>query len=203
MSPMFHPVAMSAAEKIGVRVVPNDRVVGNNDGKVMLKSGQELPCDLYLPAHPVGGNCAFMPGDCVNERNYAKVNDYFQLENPNFTNVFAIGDCSNFDPVKTAIKVDDQKATLVPNVFAKLDGKPLKVHIRGSSFEGQVTGPLMVALGHGVPGAIGIGPDCPGCCGNCCWFMCCCSPPSGGFIAGQKAAFNYTVKPNKKGLSPA
>lgn len=201
MSPSFHPVAMAAAEKIGLRVVPNDRVMSHADGKAMLRSGQTLPCDLYLPAHPVGGNCSFMADDCVDARNYAKVNDYMQLENPNYTKVFALGDCSNFDPVKTAIRVDDQISTAISNVWATLDSKPLKIHVRGASFQGQVTGPMMVALGHGAPGSIGIGPDCPGCCGTCMWLFCCCSPPSGGMIASQKAAFNYTVKPNKKGLS--
>lgn len=192
---------MRAAEKIGLRVVANDRVASFADGKVTLKSGQELPCDLYLPAHPEGGNCGFMAADCVDARNYAKVNDYFQLENPNYTNVFALGDCSTFDPVKTVVRIDDQMPTLIANAWALLDGQPLKVHIRGASFEGKINGPMMVALGHGVPGAIGLGPDCPGCCGSCCWFCCCCSPPSGSIIAGVKADFNYSVKPNKKGLS--
>lgn len=82
MSPAFHGLARSLLEKMGVTLVLNDRVVSQSQGKVTLKSGKEIVCDLFIPAHPEGGNCSFMPAGTVDQKNYCKVNDYFQLDNP-------------------------------------------------------------------------------------------------------------------------
>lgn len=110
---------------------------------------------------------------------------------------------SNFDPVKTFVKVGDQMPTLVANVVNFLANKPLTHHVKGKSFEGKFNGPGMVALGHGLPDGYGVGPELPGCClGWCCWFCCCCQTPQGPRVAKMKSDFNLTVIPRPgKGLS--
>lgn len=204
MSAPFHPVVSRAVSGMGIDVINNDRVESFDEGSktVTLKSGKTLPCDVHIAAHPVGGNCGFMPEGTKDGRNYAVVNDYMQLDNPNYPNVFALGDCSTFDPIKTYIRVRDQMPTAVRNILARLDSKPLTPHIRAATMDGQISGPMMVALGHDVKGAVGVGPDMPGCMAGCCWFCCCCQPPNGSLPAQMKASFNKTIKPYPgKGLS--
>ena len=86
-------------------------------------------------------------------------------------------------------------ATLLININNKINSKSLIPHVRGVSFESQISGPAMVALGHGVDGGKGLGPDLPGCMGNCCWCVCCCQPPHGTMVGKIKTDFNTTVKP--------
>ena len=143
-----------------------------------------------------------MPDGTTDSRKYIKVNDYFQVDNPNYTNIYAIGDVSTFDPIKTYMKIIDQIPTMVKNISATLEGKPLVPHIRGESFEGKILGPVMVSFGHDVSGAKGVGPDMPGCMGWCCFLCCCCQAPHGSCTSKIKAHFNTTIKPTPgKGLS--
>ena len=202
MSAPLHPIAMDTLKNMGIDIITNDRVEKNDEeGKtVALKSGKSLPCDLLIPAHPIGGNCGFMPPETIDARNYAKVRSTFQLESTKFDNVFAMGDCSNYSPIKTYMRINDQIPTLVSNVLAFLEDKPLVAHV--VSFQGQFSGPGMVCLGHDHPEGIGLGPDCPGCPGWCCWLICCCQPPHGKKIAEIKTDFNVSIKPNKgRGIS--
>jgi NADH dehydrogenase FAD-containing subunit len=67
--------------------------------------------------------------------------------------VFAFGDCADYDTVKTVPRIKDQLSTVVLNVGASLQGKALSDHKRGASFEASLKGPLLVAFGHGLPGA--------------------------------------------------
>jgi NADH dehydrogenase FAD-containing subunit len=197
MSASFSPVVAGVVKKMNIGHVNNDRVERwDEEAKMVhLKSGKQLPCDLHVAAHPHGGNCGFMPEGTKDGRDYAKVNDYFQIDNPNYPHVFALGDCSSFDPIKTYIRIKDQTPTMVSNLLKHLEDKPMVGHKRAESMEGRIAGPAMVALGHGVPGAVGIGPDLPGCLGSCCWFCCCCQPPHGSITAKIKHDFNQTVKP--------
>jgi hypothetical protein len=102
---------------------------------------------------------------------------------------------SNYDPIKTYIKIDDQMPVLMHNIQAVLNNKALKQHVKGQSWEGKIKGPVMVAMGHGLSEGYGLGPELPGCMGCCCWFICCCSAPRGHFVNKMKSDFNYTVKP--------
>ena len=102
---------------------------------------------------------------------------------------------STYDPIKTYTRVKDQVPTVVANALACVNGKPLKAHHRGGSLESQIMGPMIVALGHDIPGAVGIGPDRPDCMGSCCWCLCGCQPPHGSITASIKADLNRKIKP--------
>lgn len=106
---------------------------------------------------------------------------------------------SNYDPIKTYPKIDDQMPVLVKNVAAALNKTPLTHHVKGASYFGRLDGPLLVALGHGHADGYGLGPDLPGCLGWLCWGCCCfgwpCSAPAGRQSAKAKSDFNNTIKP--------
>lgn len=115
---------------------------------------------------------------------------------------------SDYDPVKTYPKIQDQLPVLVKNVDLLFQKKALQHHVKGASFFGKVNGPLLVALGHSVEkDSYGVGPDLPGTCLPCCCWTCCCfgapcAPPAGAGSAKTKADFNNSVVPKKgKGIS--
>ena len=83
--------------------------------------------------------------------------------------MLAIGDCCNYDPVKSYIRVEDQLPTVFMNAIGLLEGTTMIEHVRGGSFQGRIKGPAMVALGHGLDEGIGIGPDFPGIFGMLNW----------------------------------
>lgn len=110
---------------------------------------------------------------------------------------------SSIDDAKIGAKIGEQADALVLNILASLEGRPLKSYKKGMM--GNLTGPMLVALGHGHPQGYGLGPNCPGCVGFMCWFCCCiggpCSPPAGSGAAKAKSDFNKSVKPQiGKGL---
>ncbi len=170
----------------------------------MLLSGRRIPCDIYLPAFPLGGNSTFLPKVCTDEKGYVKVDDCFRVQLLN--NVFAFGDCCDFDRAKTYPKIYDQMATVRHNVLAALENKPLRHHVRHASFMGRLEGPLMVALGHDLDDGYGVGPDCPGLLGSLCWLGCFlswpCTYPAGRLVNTAKSEFNASIRPRKgKGFS--
>eukprot|EP01034_Spumella_vulgaris_P031813 gene31813-39298_t len=176
---MRHPLpelAQKHMAEINVDIVNNDRVVSHENGVVTLSSGKVIPCDLYIPAYPTGGNATFLSGISKDARGYAVVDDTFTVAG--YQNVFALGDCKT----------------------------QLKHHVKGASFMGKLDGPLMVAFGHSHPEGWGVGPDLPGCLGTCCWCCCMfgwpCSPPVGPAGAKGKSDFNASIFPKKgKGIA--
>lgn len=199
MGAPFRSVAAGQLEQMGIHVIHGDRVVRHEDGQVTLLSGQSIACDFYIPAHCIGGNAGFLPVGSCDAKGYALVNDCFQVQG--MDRVFAVGDCCSHDRAKTFIKVNDQMPTLVRNVVSFLASKPLVQHGRGSLLYGGINGPVIVALGHGVSGSYGIGPEVPGLLGTLLWLVFC-GTPRGRLIAWIKTWFNMTFKPRPgKGLS--
>ncbi len=93
LSEAYHPIVQKVLAEMNLHCVNNDSVVKVENRTVELKSGKMIPCDLYIPAHPEGGHGrSFMPAGTLDKRGYVKVNDYLQLDNPNYLNVFALGD---------------------------------------------------------------------------------------------------------------
>jgi hypothetical protein len=110
---------------INLRIILQNRVIrpdhptsfvakNTMEKTVQLASGETIPCDVFLTAHPEGGNASFLPAFARDERNYAVVNDMFLVQG--FANVFAFGDCTNYDRVKTIPRVDNQLRTLFHNI---------------------------------------------------------------------------------------
>eukprot|EP01034_Spumella_vulgaris_P031550 gene31550-38968_t len=202
VSSMTSPLPQLATEhlkQIGVDVITGERVFGEADGEVTLTSGRKLPCDLYISAHPTGGNSSFLPAESVDARGYVKVDDTLKVEG--FGNVFALGDCSNYERAKSYPKIDDQMPVIVKNVNAVLTRTPLTHHVKGVSFGGKINGPILVTYGHGLDNNWAVGPDLPGCAGwfvwCCCWCGWPCSPPAGHAAAKIKSDFMMTMEPRK------
>ena len=90
-------------------------------------------------------------------------------------------------------------STVVHNLFATLDALPLLVCDRKSTLAGQITGPVLVSMGHEIEGAIAVGPDLPGIYGLLCWACCCfgypCQTPHGEEAAKVKSMYNLNVTP--------
>mmetsp|Transcript_20996 Transcript_20996/g.19133 ORF Transcript_20996/g.19133 Transcript_20996/m.19133 type:complete len:384 (+) Transcript_20996:51-1202(+) len=203
MSPALSRIGTKKIQEQGVELVLSDHVVSFEDGKALLKSGKTIFADLHIPAHSIGPNSSFMPSNTLDERGFIKVDEYLQVNG--LKNVFAVGDVSNRDPIKTATKTPDQVDVIVYNINALITDKPLKKHVFNSSILSSGRGPLLVALGHDISKGYGLGPDLPGCPGNCIWFCCICgppcSPPAGYNISKSKSDFNNSVRPKKgKGI---
>lgn len=200
MGAPFRRVAGIQLDKIDIEVLSGERVQSFQNGQVHLQSGRTIQADAYIPAFCTGGNCAFLPAECRDQRNYAIVDDTFRVQR--LSRVFAIGDCSSYDSVKIAPKIKDQLPVLLENIDASLHSRPLKHHVKGQSFEGRFGGPGMVALGHGLDEGYGVGPELPGCLGCFCWFLCGCQTPAGPRSAKLKTDFNASVMPRLgKGIS--
>ena len=86
----FRLKATAFLEKIGIDLLLSDRVDRVEGGTAYLQSGKSLPCDLYIPAFPHGGNAVFLPEGSKDTRNYAKVDDTFKVNG--FNHIFAAGD---------------------------------------------------------------------------------------------------------------
>ena len=148
--------------------------------------------------------------DALDAKGFVKVTSGFKVIG--YANVFAFGDCCDFDSNKSIIRVKDQLPTVVMNIAAFLEKRPLFDHKKGASMNAQIVGAPLVALGHGLPGKLecphtrqprysvgadgyGLGPNLPGCPGLCCWLCCCCSTPAGSLSKKMKTDFNKSVKP--------
>lgn len=187
--------------KIGVQsvvdAVTSDTSITN--GQITLKSGAKLACDLFIPAFNGGPHSDFLEVGHKDAKGLVKVDAFLQVTG--LANVFAVGDVANVSVSKSGSPASDQAAHVVTNITLAAQGKKLKPY--APSFpKGQVTGPLMVGLGHGVKGAYGIGPNLPGCfCSWCCWCCCIsgapCSTAASENAASMKSSFNESVFPSK------
>ena len=113
------------------------------------------------------------------------------------SSIFAVGDVSNRDPVKSFVRVNDQMPILVANINLFAENKPLQVHVKGKSFMGQINGPMLVALGHDLPNGYGLGPNVPGYWLSSCLYLCWCGTPAGRMSNNIKSDFNKNVIPRK------
>ena len=106
---------------------------------------------------------------------------------------------SDFDRVKTYVKIDAQLPTVLHNIFAIVDKTPLSTCDRNSTLAGQVTGPIVVSLGNDAADSFAVGPELPGAYGLLCW-VCCffggpCAVPYGFESAKAKSLYNSNVTP--------
>eukprot|EP01034_Spumella_vulgaris_P031146 gene31146-38489_t len=163
LSTMKHRLPELAARhmrEIDVELVNNDRVVSHIDGVVTLKSGMTIPCDVYIPCFSTGGNATFLSGIAKDSKGFAVVDDTLTVAS--FRNVFALGDCSNYDHLKIYSKIADTIPVVVFNINAVLSNTPLKHHVKGATIKGSIDGPGLVTIGHGLPEGWGVGPNFPG-----------------------------------------
>jgi hypothetical protein len=232
MKDPYRVKAMAFLEKIGIELIMNDRVkevikgpseqqqqqkqpgeqseeeeeaIVPGGDSLLLASGKRIPCDLFIPAYPTGGNGAtFLPTTSVDSRGYVIVDDCFRVKGFSRGNILAGGDCSNFYADKSFMKIYDIMPSFVRNIELFFQGKVLKEHLRNRSFWAQIDGPMFVAFGHGLWWeGYGVGPNLPNCWGQLVWFFgCCCSTPAGRLAGIIKSIFNDSIVPKKgKGIS--
>jgi len=68
--------------------------------------------------------------------------DQFSLQHVRYPNVFALGDCSNLPTSKTGAAIRKQAPTLVENLLAAMDGRPLE-----AVYDGYTSCPLVTGYG--------------------------------------------------------
>eukprot|EP01041_Mallomonas_annulata_P011310 gene11310-23664_t len=187
----------AAMIKQGIELILNDRVTTYEDNKITTTNGVTIENAYYIPCFAKGPNTSFVPDNMKNDKGYVIVNDFLQ-SNIN-SRVFAVSDCSSYDPVKLAIKSDDQFMTIAKNALATVEDRPLIAHKKG--FFGHIDRPMIVAFGHNHPDGYGVGPDLSGFPGCLLWTCCCfgypCSPPAGHGVSKFKSDFNKSVKMTK------
>ncbi len=68
--------------------------------------------------------------------------DQYSLQNPDYPEIFSLGDASSLPTSKTAAAVRKQAPVLVKNLLAQIDGKPLSAR-----YDGYTSCPLVTARG--------------------------------------------------------
>jgi len=69
--------------------------------------------------------------------------DKFTTQHTKYANVFSIGDCSNLPTSKTGAAIRKQAPTLVENLNAAMNGKPLS-----AAYDGYTSCPLVTGYGR-------------------------------------------------------
>lgn len=110
--------------KLGVKIIRGATVVGkeHKEGKTMVKlnNGDTIETDLYLATTGLVPNSEYLPEQYKNERGYAMVNEYFQVENA--PGMWAVGDIVS-KPRASFVYTDKHAAGVALNVENALRNK--------------------------------------------------------------------------------
>ncbi|KAH7002286.1 hypothetical protein EDB80DRAFT_809219 [Ilyonectria destructans] len=92
--------AREAFEKLGVEVILDERVVGEDKeaGTVTLRSGRVIECDLFINCtgqKPASGILKDLTPETVTESGHIKVKPSLQIDNDEFPNIYACGDVAD------------------------------------------------------------------------------------------------------------
>jgi NADH dehydrogenase FAD-containing subunit len=137
-------------EKLGVKVILNDRVKTGEDGKMTLESnGEEIKADavvMTIGNKPI--NSFIQESSWLDEKGWVQVDEFFRVKGAG-GKVFAVGDCSNL-LMNAAAKVLANGDVLGKNIKATLDaisaGKdldnvPMKKHVNPGDQIATTIGP--------------------------------------------------------------
>ena len=118
-------MAQRKLEKLGVRVILNQRGLADEERKVVVLESlqEELEADKIISVVGLGANNSFVRLDGVtNQRGFFKTDEYFRLEGSvSYNNIFAYGDCA--EKLRNAAYLVMQNGPIVAhNVKALLDG---------------------------------------------------------------------------------
>lgn len=145
----LHNVALEALEKLGVRVVVDERIGshGEGDEKVVLGSGETVPCDL-LVCHPslilklwweadvpkirctgqkaASDIIAKLCPDAISSRgDFVKVKPTLQIADDRFNGIFAAGDIIVSTGTANGRSAMQQAAIVSNNIIRAIRGRPL------------------------------------------------------------------------------
>jgi len=176
LSEKYQAKLQKQLEKQNIKLLVNASVVDEptywaGTKEFSLSTGTKIVADLYVPAFTTGFNGGFT--GLANEQGQIPVNEF--LQSAKAANIFAVG-CN--DKEFSAIgKIKDQSASVVNNVLAHLDGKPMKPHKDSMPL---ATHPINQKIGHHTYAWLEYEILPPGSCLKyCCGFpcgCCCCWP---------------------------
>ncbi|KAI1335874.1 FAD/NAD(P)-binding domain-containing protein [Xylariaceae sp. FL0016] len=117
--------AMAELKKLGVTVQNNARVETastNAEGKteIVLKSGETIVTDLYLPTMGMKPNSEYVPENLLTEHKYVEVDEFYKVKGAE--NIWAAGDIVS-KPKATYVLTDKQASGVAKNIDAVLKGK--------------------------------------------------------------------------------
>lgn len=112
-------------KKLGVQVQKSARVESTHelpDGKteVVLKSGDKIVTDLYLPTMGMAPNTEYLPANLLTDRKFVDVDEFYAVKNA--TDVWAAGDVV-WKPRGSFVVSDKQAAGIAKNIDLVLKGK--------------------------------------------------------------------------------
>ncbi|KAI1386696.1 FAD/NAD(P)-binding domain-containing protein [Hypoxylon trugodes] len=116
----------SELKKLGVQVRKSARVETTReaaDGKieVVLKNGEKLITDVYLPTMGMAPNTEYLPADLLTDRKFVDINEFYQAKGTK--DVWAAGDIV-WKPRGSFVLTDKQAAGVAKNIDLALKGKP-------------------------------------------------------------------------------
>ncbi|KAI1081634.1 FAD/NAD(P)-binding domain-containing protein [Whalleya microplaca] len=113
-------------KKLGVQVREEARVVGSSvlpDGRteVVLKSGEKIATDLYLPTMGIVPNTEYLPAKLLTEKKYVDADDFYRVNGAQ--DVWAAGDIVSTGRASFVLS-QKQAAGVAKNIDLALKGKP-------------------------------------------------------------------------------
>lgn len=143
-----HEKAVKYAENFlknkGIDIIYNERVIKTKKALFTTDKGNKIKADLAFLCTGITPNFSFMKknfSSSLNEKNQIKVNSYLQLINKtSYNNIFVAGDITDINIEKTAQNAINQAKTLVNNIKALENNKPL------FAYQAKQT-PLVISLG--------------------------------------------------------
>ncbi|KAK9441680.1 Pyridine nucleotide-disulfide oxidoreductase, NAD-binding domain protein [Metarhizium brunneum] len=124
--------ALEGLTRLGVEVVLEDRVVDEDSAakKVTLRSGREIPCDLFLNCtgqSPCSELLSSLSPQSISTNGYIKVKPTLQIADDECPNVYACGEVADTEtPCPNARSAMRQAATVAKNILSVVDGKQPK-----------------------------------------------------------------------------
>ncbi|VUC25228.1 unnamed protein product [Clonostachys rosea] len=121
--------ALQGSEKLGVEVILEDRVVGQDElsKTVHLKSGGELECDVLINCvgqKPSSDLIAQLSPASISTTGHIKVRPSLQVEGDGFSNIYACGDVADTKtPNPNARSASRQAVVVARNVLLETQGK--------------------------------------------------------------------------------
>ncbi|KAI1102371.1 FAD/NAD(P)-binding domain-containing protein [Jackrogersella minutella] len=113
-------------KKLGVQVRKSARVAETHtlpDGKteVVLKDGEKIVTDVYLPTMGMAPNTEYLPADLLTDKKFVDIDEFYQVKGTK--DVWAAGDIV-WKPRGSFVLADKQAAGVAKNIDLALKGKP-------------------------------------------------------------------------------
>ena len=125
MNPKAGKMLQEKMEKLGIRVILNEKLIKNDEGKMVLEnSGELIEADQFIMTTGVEPMNSFVDPGFLNDKGWIEVDEYFQVKGAE-GKLFAMGDCCTGLPNAGWLLIQNSK-TIGWNISAILSARRKK-----------------------------------------------------------------------------